>query len=162
MALLDLPNELLQYISENLKFERDINALTRTNRRLYILLNPYLYRHNVRLFRSSALEWAAEWGQEGTAQKLLGAGANAKTMTIYGNKLLLLAARSGNKIIVEHLLAEDNVNPYSKVNQLQRPLSLAAERGHEAVVKLLLSKDDVDPDSKDFWFRTQLSCAEER
>src|SRR4051812_37577297 len=40
MPLLDLPNELLQNISENLKLERDINALTRTNRRLYSRLNP--------------------------------------------------------------------------------------------------------------------------
>jgi hypothetical protein len=40
MPLLDLPNELLQYVSENLKLERDINALTRTNRYLYNLLNP--------------------------------------------------------------------------------------------------------------------------
>ena len=47
MPLLDLANELLQYISENLESERDINAFARINHRLYSLLNPYLYRRNI-------------------------------------------------------------------------------------------------------------------
>ncbi|KAK9357577.1 hypothetical protein V1504DRAFT_54082 [Lipomyces starkeyi] len=47
MPLLDLANKLLQSIAECLGLERDINAFTQTNRRLYILLNPYLYRHNI-------------------------------------------------------------------------------------------------------------------
>ena len=79
MPLLDLANELLLHISENFKLERDINAFTRINHRLYNLLNPYLYRHNIQLFQSSALRWAAEYGQEGTARKMLGEGADAKS-----------------------------------------------------------------------------------
>ena len=47
MPLLDLANELLQSISECLELARDVNGFTRTGRDLYILLNPYLYRHNV-------------------------------------------------------------------------------------------------------------------
>jgi hypothetical protein len=47
MPLLDLANELLHCISENLELERDINAIAQTNRRLYRLLNNYLYRYNV-------------------------------------------------------------------------------------------------------------------
>ena len=81
MPLLDISNELLLCISENLESERDINAFTRTNRYLYYVLNSYLYRHNVQNFGGgSALLWAAEHGQEVTAQRLLGEGANIQVM----------------------------------------------------------------------------------
>ena len=81
MQLLDLPNELLHSISEYLESERDINAFTRINRYPYILVNPYLYRHNVQQRRGSALLWAAESGEEATAQRLLEEGANTQVMT---------------------------------------------------------------------------------
>ena len=77
MFLLDLPNELLLSIADRLELERDINAFARTNRRLYYLLNAYLYRHNMQKFGGSALLWAAEHGREVTAQWLLGEGAAA-------------------------------------------------------------------------------------
>jgi hypothetical protein len=95
MALLDLPNELLQYISENLKLERDINAFTRTNRRLYNLLSLYLYQHNIQFFGSSALQWAAERGQEGTTRKMLAEGADTEELSEYGEVPLLLAVMGG-------------------------------------------------------------------
>src|ERR1700733_7188217 len=161
MLLFDLPNELLQHISESLELERDINALTRTNRHLYNLLNPYLYRHNIRLFRSSALSWAAKRGQEGTAQKLLGARADTKTRDEHGYTPLLLAIMKGHKTIVELLLAEDDFDLDSKDSTLPTLLLHAARRGYEAVIKLLLSKDDVDPDSKDIALRTPLWWAAE-
>ncbi|PVH91238.1 hypothetical protein DM02DRAFT_473495, partial [Periconia macrospinosa] len=68
MPLLHLPNELLCRISENLELERDINAFAQANCRLYRLLNTYLYRYNIRHSGSSALLWAAQHGQEATAQ----------------------------------------------------------------------------------------------
>jgi hypothetical protein len=71
MPLLDLPNELVQDISEYLKSERDINAIAQANRRLYCLLDSYLYRYNVQQSGSSALLWAARHGQEATAQKAI-------------------------------------------------------------------------------------------
>lgn len=55
MLLLDLPNEILLLIAENLQLEGDINAFARTNDRLYGILNPYLYRHNVERKDSTAL-----------------------------------------------------------------------------------------------------------
>ncbi|KAF1948110.1 hypothetical protein CC80DRAFT_459683 [Byssothecium circinans] len=63
MPLLRLANEVLYCISENLKFERGINAFAQANRRLYCLLNTYLYRYNIRQSGSSALLWAARHGQ---------------------------------------------------------------------------------------------------
>jgi hypothetical protein len=159
MPLLDLPNELLQCISENLKLERDINAFTRINHRLYNLLNPYLYRRNIQLFRSSALQWAAGHGQEGTARKLLGEGADAENTTKHGDTPLVLAAKNGHKTLMELLLAEDGLNPDSEGSLGRTALSWAAEMGNEVVVTLLLSKDNVDPDSVDYRIRRPLSWA---
>ncbi|KAF2177263.1 hypothetical protein K469DRAFT_677513, partial [Zopfia rhizophila CBS 207.26] len=81
MPLLRLANELLKCIAESLGSERDINAFTQINRRLYDLLNLYLYRHNIQDSGSSALLWAAIHGQEATAQRLLGEGADIQTIT---------------------------------------------------------------------------------
>jgi ankyrin repeat protein len=161
MLLLDLPNELLQCVSENLKLERDINALTRTNRYLYDLLNPYLYRHNVRFSGSSALRWATQFGREETARKILAEGADTEKGSEDGETPLLAAVADGHKAIVELLLAEDGVNPNTKDSGCWTPLSWAAELGSEEMVRLLLSKDGVDPDSIDSDERRPLSRAAE-
>jgi hypothetical protein len=76
MLLLNLLNELLQNVSEYLESERDINAIAQANRRLYYLLDSYLYRYNIQQSRSLALLWAARHGQEVTAQKSLREKAN--------------------------------------------------------------------------------------
>jgi hypothetical protein len=73
--LLDLPNELLQNMSEHLNSESHINAAAQANRRLYYNLDGYLYRYNVRQSGSSALLWDAQHGEEATAQKSLKAEA---------------------------------------------------------------------------------------
>jgi ankyrin repeat protein len=57
------------------------------------------------------------------------------------------------------MLAEDGVDPDSKDNYGQTPLSWAAMNGHEAVVKLLLAEDGVDPDPKNDYGMTPLSLA---
>ena len=94
MSLLDVANELLLCISDNLESERDINAFTRINRRIYFVLNDYLYRHNVRKFGGgSALLWAAEHGREATAQRLLEEGANIRVKT--NNEPRALTAAQG-------------------------------------------------------------------
>src|SRR5947199_2305024 len=145
MPLPNLANELLLCISDKLESERDINAFTRTNRHLYYVLNDYLYRHNVQEFGGgSALLWAAEHGQGGAAQRLLGAGANIQAETDDGRTALYLAAANGHEAVVKLLLeakAEANVR-----NEYERAaLYMAAENGHEAVVKLLLEgKVEVD------------------
>jgi hypothetical protein len=54
-SLLVLANELLLSIADSLNSERSINAFARTNRRLYLLLNDFLYKHNVTKGESSAL-----------------------------------------------------------------------------------------------------------
>jgi hypothetical protein len=63
--------------------------------------------------------------------------------------------------MVELLLAQDGVDPDSKDEKGQTPLSWAAKRGHGAVVELLLAREGVDPDSKDNYGQTPLSWAAE-
>jgi ankyrin repeat protein len=118
---------MLQLVSENLKSKRDINALTRTNRYFYNLLNPYLYQHNIRLSGSSALLWAATFGREGIARKMSAEGADARKESEYGDTPLFAAAMGGHKAIVGLLLAEYGLNPDPQDCRLRTPLSLAAE-----------------------------------
>jgi ankyrin repeat protein len=95
MPLLNLPNELLQNISENLESERDINVIAQANCRLYCLLDSYLYRYNVQQSGSSALLWAARHGQEVTARKLLREKANIQDTNNDDQTPLLLAVEKG-------------------------------------------------------------------
>ena len=53
--LAKLPNELLIVIAENINSGQDINALARTNRRFFTLLDPVLYQHNETHSPGSAL-----------------------------------------------------------------------------------------------------------
>jgi Ankyrin repeats (3 copies) len=76
MPLLELPNELLLSTADKLNRLSDFNAFTRTNKRLYILLNCSLYRRDVRRAGGSALAWAAENGLERTAELSLAEGTN--------------------------------------------------------------------------------------
>lgn len=71
MFLSQLPIELFFYIADALHYECDINALVRTTRRLYDLLNPYLYRYDADHGDSWALHWAMRTGNVVTARKVL-------------------------------------------------------------------------------------------
>src|SRR5882762_7043654 len=104
MLLLDLPNELLICISEHLDFEKDINALSRSNRRLHHLLNTYLYSHNIRHHRSIGLRWAAIHGQEGTVRNFLLKGADLEITETDRYTPLSLAAAYQHEPVVKLLL----------------------------------------------------------
>jgi len=54
-------------IARFLDDEYCVNALLQTCRRLYLLLNEFLYELNVRNPRGCALEWAAKNGYEKSA-----------------------------------------------------------------------------------------------
>jgi ankyrin repeat protein len=142
MPLLGLPNELLRDISEYLESERDINAIAQANRRLYRLLGSYLYRYNVQQSGSSALLWAAQYGQEATAQKSLREKANIQVTNDYDEAPLLLAVKKEHRQVVKMLIdkgAEVNAQGGRYGNALQA----ASFRGYEAVVKMLLDKGAV-------------------
>ncbi|KAF1934713.1 ankyrin, partial [Clathrospora elynae] len=133
MPLLDLPNELLLKISENLESERDINAIAQANRRLYCLLDSYLYRYNIQQSGSSALLWAARHGQEATAHKLLREKANIQATNHDDQAPLLLAVENGHTQVVKLLLDKgDNVNEQGR--SYGNALQAASAGGYTAVV----------------------------
>jgi len=68
-SLLALANELLLAIADSPSSERSINTFARTNRRLYLVIKDYLYKNNVIKSESSALWWAAIYGQSNSAAK---------------------------------------------------------------------------------------------
>jgi ankyrin repeat protein len=140
MPLLNLPNELLQDITEYLKSERDINAVARANRRLYRLLDSYLYRYNARQSRRSAMLWAARHDQEATAQRSLRESANIQATDNDNIKApLLVVAEKGHKQIVK-LLLDKGANVNAQSGYYGNTLQAASKGGHEAVVQLLLDK----------------------
>jgi ankyrin repeat protein len=139
MPLLHLPHELLWSLAEILESETDINAFTQTNRRLYNLLNTYLYRHNIQQSRISALLWAAKRGQDVTTRKLLEEGAEPDSEDNYRWTPPLRAAEKGREEVVK-LLLEKDAELETKASNGWTPLLWAAMNGHEGVVELLLEK----------------------
>jgi hypothetical protein len=63
MALSDLPTEMILKLNLNIADQLDVagtNTLARTNRRMYDLLNGYLYLRDVTNSHSMSLTWAVE------------------------------------------------------------------------------------------------------
>lgn len=140
ISLLDLPNELLLWIAGNLKQRRQLNAFARTNRRLYSLLNAYLYRHNVEKENSSALFWAAKHGQEATAKMLLlseGADVRATTRDGVRQTALHQASLRGHVRIVE-ILIRNGADVEAEDCAGMTSLHLAVRRRFKSVTRMLL------------------------
>ncbi|PHH92703.1 hypothetical protein CDD83_5940 [Cordyceps sp. RAO-2017] len=133
MSLLPLANELLVAIAQRLDSEKDINALARTNRRLYQLLIAHLYRHNARWSGSSALYWAARVGRGETLQRAVTVGAK-----LHEHGLLSLAAEYGQEGIVHLLLAVDGIDLNVKHGSQWTPLAVASRKGHLGVARMLV------------------------
>ena len=138
MPLLDLPNELLQNISENLESERDINVIAQANWRLYRLLDNYLYRYNVQRSGSSALLWAAQHGQVATAQKLLREKADPQATNDDNEAPLLLAVEKKHTQVVR-LLVDKGAKVNAQGGYYGNALQTASSRRHEVVVKMLVA-----------------------
>lgn len=75
MGLLGLPNETVLLIAECLSYSWDVSVSSQINRSLYDLLKAYVYQHNIRYLDGYVLSWAAQYGSEITARKMLDAGA---------------------------------------------------------------------------------------
>ena len=113
MPLLSLSNELLLEIASYFKYGSDINALMQTTGRLYYLLNTYLYRHNIRYFESSALEWAICNGVVTVVERMLDEGVPLNHGIPYSGLVysqLDLAVHHGHENVVK-LLLERGADP---------------------------------------------------
>jgi len=75
--LVECPADCLLLIADHLPSERDLNAIARTNWRLYSIFNPYLYRHSIQHHgKTATLWWSIRRGEENTARLSLQAGAD--------------------------------------------------------------------------------------
>lgn len=141
MSLVDLANEILLSIAENLAWESDINALARTNRRFYILLNLYLYQRNVHRSRSSALRWAAEHGRDLTIQTSLDAKADVRATRRNRDKSTALHLASVNgHLQIAALLTTSGACIDAQNSHGFTPLHLAILHRFEPVARMLIEK----------------------
>ena len=149
MALLIiLPNEILIQIVKYLSRQRDVYSVRCVSRRFYCLFDDYLYRYNIQFRGSSALLWAAKYGHESVARKLLSLGANHEVKLqrpafalelqafsshdTSGVTPLYLAAWKGHLAIVK-LLLELGADPGVRNPQTWTPLYVALVSGHEKI-----------------------------
>ncbi|KAH8693622.1 hypothetical protein BGW36DRAFT_361475 [Talaromyces proteolyticus] len=160
MGLLDLPTELLLLIALFLTSKTDINSLCRASSSCYAILNSYLYRHNHRNGQSSALKWAAEYGNEGIEFENY---KHSKRFLKLGLVSLASAAEHGHEAVAKLLLKYGNMDVISLINEDQRglvseteriwenaPLFFATMYRHEAVVKLLLENTNAKVNIRPF------------
>lgn len=109
----------------------------------------------------TALTWAAERGNENTADILLGA---PKVDVEYRTNLkqrtpLFIASIKGRHEVVKLLLEISQIDVNAQDINGQTSLSAAAIRGHESVVSLLLARSDIDVEKQDINGQSPLSLA---
>ncbi len=120
MSLLSLPDELLLQISECTE-DRDLNAFSQANWRLYQIANNLQYARDAHGGRGLALRWAAKHGLERVAVSSLEEGAEIDV------SLPSCAPQASKTYLLE-------------VKARLTPLQLAIARGHEGIARFLVSK----------------------
>lgn len=134
MGLQNLPTELQLLIIENLECDREINALARTGRYFYNMLNPLLYKQS----GSWALLRAARLGRLVTAQvalRLLLQLGNASGHEV--DEPLRVASKEGHVDMVR-LFLQHKTSINTSAFDLAEPLLCAARENRIDVVRLLL------------------------
>ncbi|KAJ5267511.1 hypothetical protein N7478_010319 [Penicillium angulare] len=134
MYLLDFPTEILDAIGQHLESQADINALLQSNRRLYSILNAYLYSVNAKFFTGSALLWAVQNNQPQTAHYALRNGV--EELLDWDREPLHQAVEDENEAMVLLLLKYGAGVDCKRLDKT--PLCIAAKSGHEGIGKLLL------------------------
>ena len=114
MALSDLPAEIILNIADQLDVA-GMNALVRTNRLMYTLLNGYLYRRDLTKSFSRSLNWVIKNGLEATAtsntvQWAIDAGRYLNPIPEGFHFALQRAAGRGYAHLVERLLKVNGIN----------------------------------------------------
>ena len=136
MALTTLPDELLLAITSSITDECDLNALVRTNRRLYEALDKELYRFNVEENNSSALLWASLHGHDGSVRKLLRLNADVNACTKMRKTSVPPAISLENASIVTRNLEQEIAE--GRAHLISSPLVYAAAMNHTAIMRLLI------------------------
>ena len=161
MALPDLAYETILSIIANLPSISDINALVQTNRRLYKLLNVYLYRWDMRRRYPPDNEHSADgeaddsmvWSSEQRGQENVNLDGFLREGAQYGEKTQLylqdsrflindamfFAIRWGHDEIAA-LLLKHGISINLRLEHTLTPIQTAVKHGREMVVRLLLER----------------------
>lgn len=75
-SIASLPNELISLVLADLRSQRDVASLCRTNRKLHEAVNPILYKNAVKRRDVWPLAFAAFSGRASTMRRILAAGAD--------------------------------------------------------------------------------------
>lgn len=136
----NIPTEILYEIAQRLDSERDLSALTRSCRLLYLLLTNLLYSNNVHHHGSAALFWAAKKGRSQTAQRMIDAGSDLRNIRDHHRQTPLhYAALFGHKPVIE-VLVDNGAEPTSFDWSGMSPLHYAVRQSHADIAEFLLSK----------------------
>jgi len=170
MSLLSVPNEILTIIAEGITELKHLNALVRTSRKLYLTLNPHLYKLGIALpsdeDHESVLHWALNTSQISTVDLLLANGqdidekllahtgitANWRGSWFLSRPTALQAAVCNNNEPLVRLLLQRGAEITGKSNNYNdAALHVAANHGHSAMIRLLLSEGaDINMKTKHF------------
>ncbi|KAJ6120549.1 hypothetical protein N7523_004829 [Penicillium sp. IBT 18751x] len=136
--LTTLPTELLLTIAKHIKSQRDINSFVRTSRRLWTVINHYLYHFNIVKHKGFGIVKAAEKNQPVSVQYFMDAGI--RKVKSWDRMPMLVASESGHDSVLRTLL-EAGAAPDLGILQcckLKTPQTTACSEGHENAVNLLL------------------------
>lgn len=141
MHVLALPPDLLLSIADFTP-EPSLNALLQTSSSLYSLLDPHLYRSNIRHAHSNALLWASLHGNATVVRKLLSLHADPNTTAIQRPRprqraLLPESVTRPGPSRMLHVLEGEVKRGH--VAGLASPLVYAAAGGHVDVMAMLIA-----------------------
>ncbi|PWW72828.1 ankyrin, partial [Tuber magnatum] len=158
MSFLNLPNETILQIARDQE-PRDLYALLRVNKRLAFLLRIALIDRVCELRKGqmckNALYTAASRGDTVIVQRLLDRGV----LGFVGDGALLNDAVMRLDGAGLRVLLDCGVDPETRDEEQQTPLSVAAKNDRLDAVKLLIDNKRVDLNSVDRTGRTPLSFA---
>ena len=144
MTLGHLPRKVVLLVADLFSALADINSAARVCRRLYAILNQFLYKR-AWLDGLSLLTWAVNRNRPQTITHVARIGKRLSTLPDLGSKALALAARRGRTDVAVQLLSYQWAEPnkpqklnVASASQYRTPIMWAASMGHADIARMLL------------------------